>query len=100
MAVVRDGTGIIQVMINPEIHATSTTRETQPEGCGSIPGVLVDVERPTNISAYWVDVTGKGHNVAMEGYEARIFQHELDHLDGKLITDYGTPYPVPERVTA
>lgn len=92
MAVVRDVTGIIQVMINPFISSTSPERATEPEGCGSLPGIRVDVSRPVKIQAQWTDITGNAHDTEMSGFEARIFQHELDHLDGKLITDYGPGY--------
>lgn len=89
MAVVRDHTGLIQIMINPEITHTTVECAVEDEGCGSLPGIKVAVKRPVGIHALWTDITGKQHEVEMSGFEARIFQHELDHLDGKLITDYG-----------
>jgi peptide deformylase len=75
-------------MVNPEI--TERSRETWvfEEGCLSIPGIRGDVTRPTQIRVRFRDVDGREHTVDAEGMFARILQHEIDHLDGKLFIDY------------
>ena len=64
--------------------------ETLEEGCLSIPGVAVDVERPVHARVRAQDEHGEGRLVEASGLEARVIQHEVDHLDGKLILDRAT----------
>ncbi len=75
------------VLINPVIEARSDETEVLPEGCLSIPGILVDVERPVAVTVSGQDEAGKEIRFEAEGLLARVFQHEIDHLDGVLILD-------------
>ncbi len=75
------------VLVNPVIEAASETTEIGAEGCLSIPGIQVEVERPTAITISGKDTTGEPIKIEAEGLLARIFQHEVDHLDGVLILD-------------
>jgi peptide deformylase len=75
------------VMVNPEIEWRSEDAATAEEGCLSIPGVVVDVERPLFVRARAVDVHGDPFMVEASGLEARVIQHEVDHLDGVLMLD-------------
>jgi peptide deformylase len=75
------------VIVNPVLTDRSETTETRPEGCLSIPGIQVDVERPTAITVSGQDVSGKPLQIEASDLLARILQHEVDHLDGVLILD-------------
>jgi peptide deformylase len=75
------------VLINPEIEDTSDELETMEEGCLSLPGVGVEVERPVDVRVRAQDETGAEITVEASGLEARVIQHEIDHLDGVLILD-------------
>ena len=75
------------VLVNPEIEWRSEDVATAEEGCLSIPGVVVDVERPLFVRARAVDVHGDPLTVEASGLEARVIQHEVDHLDGVLMLD-------------
>jgi peptide deformylase len=75
------------VLVNPEIEWRSGDLATAEEGCLSLPGVVVDVERPLHVRARAVDVQGAPLSVEASGLEARVIQHELDHLDGVLMLD-------------
>jgi peptide deformylase len=75
------------VMVNPEIEWRSEDSATAEEGCLSIPGVVVDVERPLFVRARAVDAHGEPFTVEASGLEARVIQHEVDHLDGVLMLD-------------
>lgn len=70
------------LMINPTIVSTSDEVESAVEGCLSVPGVNVLVERPSEIVFGYHDETGKYHESAADGLLARCVQHEIDHLDG------------------
>jgi peptide deformylase len=76
------------VLVNPEIEWSSADDlAAAEEGCLSLPGVVVDVERPLFIRVTGVDQTGEGLLIEASGLEARVLQHEIDHLDGVLILD-------------
>ncbi len=75
------------VLINPVIEARSDETEVLAEGCLSIPGILVDVERPVAVTVSGQDAAGEEVRFEAEGLLARVFQHEIDHLDGVLILD-------------
>jgi len=75
------------VLVNPEIEWRSEDSATAEEGCLSIPGVVVDVERPLFVRARALDVHGEPITVEASGLEARVIQHEVDHLDGVLMLD-------------
>jgi peptide deformylase len=74
-------------LVNPQIEWSSGDEETLEEGCLSIPGVAVDVERPVHVRVRAQDETGAERVVEASGLEARVIQHEIDHLDGVLILD-------------
>ena len=74
-------------LANPEIEWASGDREGSDEGCLSIPGVMVDVERPVHVRVRAQDEEGEARSVEASGLEARVIQHEMDHLDGVLILE-------------
>lgn len=74
-------------MINPEILSHSDERVEMDEVCLSIPGVEAPVTRPTRITIRWMDLDGETHVREMDGAEARIAQHEFDHLNGRVHFD-------------
>ena len=74
-------------LVNPEIEWTSDDEESLEEGCLSIPGITVDVERPVYVRVKAQDENGAERRVEASGLEARVIQHEIDHLDGVLILD-------------
>src|ERR671914_338771 len=77
-------------LANPEIEWASDEREILEEGCLSIPGILVDVERPVHVRIRALDEEGENRSIEASGLEARVIQHEMDHLDGVLILDRTT----------
>jgi peptide deformylase len=77
----------LTVLVNPVIEWAAEELETLEEGCLSLPGVHVEVERPAQVRVRAHDVTGKELVVEAAGLEARVIQHEIDHLDGVLILD-------------
>jgi len=74
-------------LLNPEIEWTSEEAAIAEEGCLSLPGVTLDVERPLHARFGGLDVDGERVRIEASGLEARVLQHELDHLDGVLILD-------------
>lgn len=74
-------------LANPEIEWTSDDLEAGEEGCLSIPGVAVDVERPIHVRVHAQDEHGERRLIEASGLEARVIQHEMDHLDGVLMLD-------------
>jgi peptide deformylase len=75
-------------LVNPEIEWTADDdREPMEEGCLSIPGIEVEVERPVHVRVRARDEHGEERMVEASGLEARVIQHEMDHLDGILIFD-------------
>ena len=77
----------INALINPELEWSGREKETMEEGCLSLPGVHVDVERPVDVRVRAQDPRGKPIVIEASGLEARVVQHEMDHLDGVLILD-------------
>ena len=75
------------VIVNPVIEASSDETEVLAEGCLSIPGIHVEVERPVTVTVSGQDASGEDLRLEAEGLLARVFQHEVDHLDGVLILD-------------
>jgi len=91
LLVYRVGAGApVIVLANPEVEWTSEDAETFEEGCLSIPGVTVDVERPVHVRVRALDEEGEERHIEASGLEARVIQHEIDHLDGVLILDRTT----------
>ena len=76
------------VMVNPEILERSHETWVYEEGCLSIPGVRGDVTRPERVRVHYQDLDGTNHTIDVDGMFARILQHEIDHLNGKLFIDY------------
>ena len=76
----------IYVMINPEITYREGTQESS-EGCLSVPGYMGLVDRPYKIRIKGTDLQGVEHEYEFEGFEATVFCHEYDHLDGVLYSD-------------
>ncbi len=79
------------VLCNPRIVAKSRVKEAGREGCLSFPGIHGQIERPTSVSVEAVGLRGEPVRLDLEGWDARIFLHEFDHLDGVLFTDRMTP---------
>jgi peptide deformylase len=79
--------GPIAALVNPVLEWTSEETEPMEEGCLSLPGVLVDVERPVHVRVRARDERGEAILIEASGLEARVIQHEMDHLDGVLIVD-------------
>ena len=75
------------VIVNPVLSDWSETTESAQEGCLSIPGILVDVERPTGVTVSGQDLSGEPLQIGASDLLARVLQHEVDHLDGVLILD-------------
>ena len=75
------------VLINPVQEWAGDEVETMEEGCLSLPGVGVDVDRPVHVRVRALDERGDPVVVEASGLEARVIQHEMDHLDGVLILD-------------
>jgi peptide deformylase len=76
-----------RALVNPKVTARGDETDAEPEGCLSLQGVKVPVERPTSLTLEGKDEHGDDVHLELEGYAARIVQHELDHLDGVLIID-------------
>ena len=77
-------------VLNPEIVKSSAETVVGVEGCLSIPGLVGEVERHTSIQLKGLNRHGKPMKIRAEGWLARIFQHEIDHLNGILFTDRAT----------
>jgi peptide deformylase len=75
------------VLVNPEIEWKGDELEVMEEGCLSLPGVGVEVERPVHVRVRATDEHGAPLTIEASGLEARVIQHEVDHLDGVLILD-------------
>jgi peptide deformylase len=90
----------VQALVNPEIEWSSRDKEWMEEGCLSLPGVHVEVERSIYVRVTALDAEGAPILVEASGFEARVIQHEVDHLDGKLILDRTTRDQRKEAVRA
>jgi len=75
------------VVLNPRIVKTSEEKIIMEEGCLSVPGTFGEVERPEKAVLHGLDKNGKRVKIKAWGLLARVFQHEVDHLDGKLFID-------------
>jgi peptide deformylase len=80
-----------RVYINPELSGPDGGNAARDEGCLSLPGVTVEVTRPTQITIRAIDVDGQAFEESADDLLARIWQHEYDHLDGVLIIDKMSP---------
>ena len=80
----------VAAVVNPVIEWASDDREPLEEGCLSLPGVLVEVERPVHVRVQSLDERGEQQLIEASGLEARVLQHEMDHLDGVLILEHAS----------
>jgi peptide deformylase len=89
----------LYVMINPEIKASSKETEVATEGCLSVPGWQGEVERSLSVTVKGLTRHGQPMKVKAKGWMARIFQHEIDHINGVVFTDRATKVwkPQPEQ---
>jgi peptide deformylase len=76
------------VLINPEILTLGSELRAHEEGCLSIPDVRVDIERPGSLTVRYIDRNGVQQELAADGLLATAIQHEVDHLNGRLIIDF------------
>ena len=89
--------GKLYVVANPKIIGRSDDKVTGVEGCLSLPGLLGDVERHESIEVACQDRQGTPIRFGAKGWLARVFQHEIDHLDGILYIDIATNVWRPEE---
>lgn len=85
-----DGHELI-ALCNPRIVEASEECDVNDEGCLSLPGISVPVERSCKITCEAVTLSGETVRIDAEDFHARVLQHEIDHLDGVLIIDRATP---------
>ena len=84
--------GFRRAFINPHIvEFDDTETDTMEEGCLSLPAIHEKVTRPKRIRVQWLDDELQPHDEWIEGYLARVMQHEFDHLDGKMFVDRISP---------
>lgn len=76
------------VMINPQIVRKSEKPNVHEEGCLSIPDVRIEIERPAEVVVQYLDRDGKQQELEADDLLATCIQHEIDHLDGRLLIDY------------
>lgn len=76
------------VLVNPRVLSASSELWSYEEGCLSIPGINASILRPVTVEIEYQDLDGKKHRISEEGMFARILQHEIDHINGKLFIDY------------
>jgi peptide deformylase len=81
----------VTVVVNPKLSDFSDEQATEDEGCLSLQGVLVPVERSLRVTLDGSDLDGNAIHLELEGMPARVVQHETDHLDGVLIIDRTDP---------
>lgn len=75
-------------MVNPQIVRLGDQMRVHEEGCLSIPGVHVEIERPADLTVRFIDREGEEQELVAEGLLATVIQHEVDHLEGRLIIDF------------
>ena len=80
--------GFRRAYINPHILETGEEEVSMEEGCLSLPGIHESVKRPTKIHVKYLDEEMNEHDEWVEGYLARVMQHEFDHLDGTMFIDH------------
>ena len=78
-----------RIFVNPEVEILENKSHFSfKEGCLSVPGFYEEISRPDKIKLSWQDVDGKSHTSFPEGLLTVCIQHEIDHLEGKLMVDY------------
>ena len=84
--------GFRHAYINPHIiEVDDSEMDSSEEGCLSLPAIHEKVKRPTRIHVQWMDEEWHAHDEWIEGYLARVMQHEFDHLDGHMFIDHISP---------
>lgn len=83
--------GFMHAFINPEILEDGDELSNYEEGCLSLPGIHENVKRPSTVHVRYFDENWTEHDEWVDGLLARVFQHEYDHLDGKLFVDHLSP---------
>ena len=78
----------LTICVNPEIEIVDAETAGYWEGCLSVPGLRGYVERPQHIRVHFTNLKGGRETIAADGFLATVFQHEFDHLDGKLYVDH------------
>jgi len=81
-----------EAFLNPKIRKKSTKKETDEEGCLSLPGLFLRITRAQSVQVSCNTKEGKPITIKATGLASRIFQHEIDHLQGKLIIDRITSF--------
>ncbi len=79
------------VVINPELLGRCAKQTVLDEGCLSLPKIRINVSRPETIRVRYVDEQGRKVERELSGLMAKVFQHETDHLLGRMIVDYASP---------
>ncbi len=80
-----------RVLCNPRIVRSARERAFGREGCLSFPGIFAEIERPVAVTIEALDLRGRPFTLELSDWEARIFQHEFDHLEGVLFIDRMRP---------
>lgn len=88
VCVINDGPNAPFALINPEVTSRSAGTSVLEEGCLSIPDVIVAVSRPKKVTVRALDESGTSVEIRASDFFAKVLQHEIDHLNGVLITDY------------
>jgi peptide deformylase len=89
------GSGRLYAVVNPQISRASKEQVDGVEGCLSIPGYVGEVTRCEAVTVKGQDIRGRKVRIKAKGFLARVFQHEIDHLDGVLFIDQLT---APDRI--
>ena len=92
--------GKVTPLINPDITWKSKETAIDEEGCLSLPNIWLPVPRSVDIHLSYLDQEGKKQERKLSAFEARVVQHEVDHLNGVLIVDYITAAPKKVKVPA
>ena len=82
------GTDKIYALFNPQIKSYSKKKIIMEEGCLSLPKQYAEIERPEAITVHYINEKNETVEEKKDGFEARVLQHEIDHLHGKLFVDY------------
>lgn len=80
--------GKMRALVNPEILKTSGELVKSEEGCLSLPGIWLQIPRYPEVTVRFTDLQGETTERVLKDFEARVVQHEIDHLNGKLIVDF------------
>lgn len=91
----KDAPAAPRIFVNPEIIAASSETSVMNEGCLSLPGFALPIERPAEITLRWQDLDGNSHSEHLTGIAAICAQHEYDHLDGRLTLSRTAPEALP-----